>query len=389
MSGTQLFAGVMTGNSMDAIDVAVLRLGESVTLGHAQEVIELVCFYSQPLDISMREALQSLLVPDHDELNRAALIGNSFADVIGRTVIEGLAAHGLKNSEISALGVHGQTLRHRPELGYSIQLNAPSRIAEMTGLTVVSDFRSRDIAAGGQGAPLVPAFHRAVFGSETAVVNIGGISNISWLGKKLIGYDTGPGNLLMDQWAQRHLGQAYDSEGKWAQSGVIHEALLMQLLSEPFFAKAAPRSTGRELFNLKWLERSLAKKEFSQISAQDIQATLLALTARSIAQEIQKLQTQEGPCARVIVCGGGARNTALMHAIESALRDLLGQTLLVQTSHSHGWDPQVIEAAAFAWLAARTLLGQPGNAPEATGALGPRVLGSITPGAHRSTLPNA
>jgi anhydro-N-acetylmuramic acid kinase len=399
MSRPQLFAGVMTGNSMDAIDIAVLRLGEPIGLDGGQERIALVCAHSQPLDISMREALQSLLLPGHDELHRAALIGNSFADAIGRTVLEALALHGLKANDVSAIGVHGQTLRHRPEMGYSLQLNAPARIAEMTGITVVSDFRSRDIAAGGQGAPLVPAFHRVVFDpiaqsqasadSVTAVVNIGGIANVSWLGKTLIGYDTGPGNLLMDQWAQRHLGKPFDENGQWAQTGKPQAALLLRLLEEPFFKLAPPRSTGRELFCLPWLEKFLAEKEFSGLPAQDIQATLLALTARSIALEIGRLESRDGPCGRVIVCGGGAKNSTLMRALQAELERPLGISLPVESSQAHGWDAQVIEAAAFAWLAAQTMQGLAGNAPDVTGALGPRVLGSITPGAHRPTRPSA
>lgn len=403
MSQSHLFAGVMTGNSMDAIDLAVLRLGESVTLGHAQETAELVCFHSQPLDISMREALQSLLEAGHDELHRAALIGNSFADVIGRAVLEGLAVHGLKTSEIKAIGVHGQTLRHRPELGYSIQLNAPARVAEMTGMTVVSDFRGRDIAAGGQGAPLVPGFHRAVFGpgsqghaefgavtdGVTAVVNIGGIANISWLGQKLVGYDTGPGNLLMDEWTQRHLGQDFDADGQWAQGADANETLLAAMLRDPFFSLAPPRSTGRELFCMQWVEKFLAEKAFCALDAKSVQATLLALTARSIAQEIQKLASAQEACARLVVCGGGAKNNALMQRLCNEAQTLLGRPLEVVSSQALGWDPQAIEAAAFAWLAAQTMQGRCASLPDVTGALGPRVLGSITPGAHQPTRPSA
>ena len=389
MSQSQLFAGVMTGNSMDAIDIAVLRLGESVTLGRADPLIELACFHSQPIDIGMREALQSLLDPGHDELHRAALIGNSFADLIGRATLEALTAHGLAPSEIKAIGVHGQTLRHRPELGYSLQLNAPARIAEATGITVVSDFRSRDIAAGGQGAPLVPAFHLAVFGQHSAVVNIGGIANITWLGKHLIGYDTGPGNLLMDAWTQQHLGHAFDHEGRWAQSGTVNEALLSQMLSDAFFALKPPRSTGRELFCSNWLEKFLRQKAFSTLAANDVQATLLALTARSIVQEIKKLEATGESCTRLILCGGGAKNRALMQSISDHAQRMLGRTLSVVTSETEGWDPQVIEAAAFAWLAAQAIAGLPGNEPAVTGALGYRVLGSITPGAHRPIPPSA
>jgi anhydro-N-acetylmuramic acid kinase len=399
MKPLQLFAGVMTGNSMDAIDIAVLRIGESTTLGHTQEQVELLCFHSQPLDVSMREALQSLLVPGHDELHRAALIGNSFADLIGRATLETLALHGLKPSELSAVGVHGQTLRHRPELGYSLQLNAPARIAEITGISVVSDFRNRDIAAGGQGAPLVPGFHRAVFEQQqndtstpqgiAAVVNIGGIANISWLASPLIGYDTGPGNLLLDAWAQRHLNQPYDANGDWASSGNVNEALVAALLGDSFFSLAPPRSTGRELFCMPWLERFLNQNEFSQLTPRDVQASLLALTARSIAQEVKRLETPQALCSRLIVCGGGAKNAALLRALQAEFAQRLGRSVPVESSQAAGWDPQVVEAAAFAWLAAQTVHGLPANAPEVTGALGARVLGSITPGAHRPIPPSA
>jgi anhydro-N-acetylmuramic acid kinase len=399
MNSAQLFAGVMTGNSLDAIDIAVLQIGESSTHGTRQERLALVCFHSQPLDSGMREALQSLLLSGHDELHRASLIGNGFADQISRATLEALTLHGLKPSQIRALGVHGQTLRHRPDLGYSLQLNAPARIAEVTGITVVSDFRSRDIAAGGQGAPLVPGFHRAVFGDMargpadpggvTAVVNIGGIANISWLAQPLTGYDTGPGNLLMDAWAQQHLGQPLDRDGQWAQRGTVNEALLSRLLADPFFKRAAPRSTGRELFCKPWLEAFLSEGEFSSLPAEDVQATLLALTARSIAHEIKTLESQGSRCARLIVCGGGAHNHALLSCLRRECEHQLGRSLCVETSQAHGWNPQVIEASAFAWLAWRTLEGLAGNSPDVTGALGPRVLGSITPGAHQSTRPSA
>lgn len=399
MSRSRLFAGVMTGNSMDAIDIAVLRLGEPVTLGHEDALIELACFSSKPLDISIREALQSLLSAGADELHRAALIANSFADLISRATLELLASNGLASSDIHAIGVHGQTIRHRPEFGYSLQLNAPARIAEITGIAVVSDFRSRDIAAGGQGAPLVPAFHEAIFKRPTqepsspigvtAVVNIGGIANISWLGPRLVGYDTGPGNLLMDEWAQQHLGQAFDDNGQWAQSGRVDETLLAKMLADPFFSTPPPRSTGRELFCRPWLEKFLAQKESSKLTAQDVQATLLALTTRSIANEIQKLEKGAEACASLIVCGGGAKNGALMRSLARESQAALGRPLEVTSSQAHGWDPQAIEASAFAWLAARALQGLAGNAPGVTGAMGSRVLGSITPGAHRPTQPNA
>jgi anhydro-N-acetylmuramic acid kinase len=383
----KLIAGVMTGTSMDAIDIAVLQMGETVTLGQVRQDISLRGFFSRPIDAALREALFELQQRGDDELHRSALVANSLADAISRTVLECLVHLELSRRDVIALGVHGQTLRHQPRLGYSIQLNAPARIAETTGITVVSDFRSRDIAAAGQGAPLVPAFHQALFADPKvlrAVVNIGGIANITWLGPMLLGYDTGPGNLLMDAWTERHLGQAFDTNGQWAQSGQAHKLLLKAMLGDPFFAYAPPRSTGRELFNAAWIDSFLCQSAFAGIAAQDVQATLLALTADSIANEIARLERlakneRQPLCDQVLICGGGARNSALMQRLSESIRKAVGRDLPVQSTEAMGWSPQAIEAAAFAWLASRTLAGQPGNCPSVTGAIGPRILGSITP----------
>jgi len=386
-TGLSRVAGVMTGTSMDAIDVAILSIGQQVTLGQIESLIRLDHFGSRPLDRQLVTMLMALQQPGEDELHRQALASNTFADAVSRTILETLTQAGLTPKDISAVGVHGQTVRHRPELGYTIQLNAPARIAETTGIRVVSDFRSRDIAAQGQGAPLVPAFHRAIFSQHQdlkAVVNIGGIANLTWLGSPLIGFDTGPGNCLMDLWMQRHRGESFDRNGAWAASGKCHEPLLSAMQSDPFFAKRPPKSTGRDLFSMQWLDQHLAQHR--SLATEDVQATLLMLTAETIAQAIidqEKQSSEKDPAAialsTVAVCGGGAQNPVLMKALSDRLSERLARSIRVSSTAHLGWDPQVIEASAFAWLAYQTLNGAPGNCPEVTGALGPRILGSITP----------
>lgn len=380
-------AGVMTGTSMDAIDVAILSIGSATTLGHVQPVIRLDHFGSRPLDRGLVAMLMALQHSGDDELHRQALAANHLADAVSRTVLETLTQAGLTPKDISALGVHGQTVRHRPDLGYTIQLNAPARIAEITGIRVVSDFRSRDIAAQGQGAPLVPAFHQAIFGGQPdqrAIVNIGGIANLTWLGPPLSGADTGPGNCLMDLWTQRHLGEPFDRNGAWAATGQCHGPLLEAMLAEPFFAQQPPKSTGRDLFSAQWLDRHL--QQARSLSPEDIQATLMNLTAETIAraiadQEKKQLRQRPGDTAlsKVSICGGGAKNQALLAALTRRLSDQLHRPVAVDSTAQLGWDPQVIEASAFAWLAYQTISGLAGNCPEVTGALGPRILGAITP----------
>ncbi len=386
-SGLYRVAGVMTGTSMDAIDVAIVSIGNTTTLGHVESIISLDHFSSRPLDRDLVTMLMSLQHSGNDELHRQALTANHFADAVSRTVLETVTQAGLKPKDISAVGVHGQTVRHRPDLGYTLQLNAPARIAETTGIRVVSDFRSRDIAAQGQGAPLVPAFHRAIFSQHQdlkAVVNIGGIANLTWLGSALTGFDTGPGNCLMDLWALRHRDEPFDRNGSWAATGQSHAPLLAAMLADPFFAKKPPKSTGRDLFSAQWLDQHLA--QMNSIAPEDVQATLLALTAESIAQAVADQEqhdlrqgNSQSALSRVAICGGGAQNQALMQALAARLSEKFHRTISVASTTSLGWDPQVIEASAFAWLAYQTISGLPGNCPEVTGALGPRILGSITP----------
>jgi anhydro-N-acetylmuramic acid kinase len=378
--------GVMTGTSLDAIDVAIIRMTSDVTLGHVTESIALAHFYSKALDDALADVLLELQIRSDDELHRAALVANSLADAISCAILEAIRTHGLKAADILAAGVHGQTVRHQPQLGYTIQLNAPARIAEITGITVVSDFRSRDIAAGGQGAPLVPAFHQALFQHDPsirAVVNIGGIANITRLDDPLVGYDTGPGNMLMNHWARQHLGQRFDANGAWAASGNANSSLLDVMLADPFFSATPPKSTGRDLFDAKWLESFLQRSDIAGIAAADVQATLAELTARSIAQELSKTPHSSAHHAqgreKILVCGGGVHNAHLMARLAAACQHLARDRFQILPTTAAGWDPQVIEAAAFAWLAARTMDGLTGNCPSVTGAVGRRILGAITP----------
>jgi anhydro-N-acetylmuramic acid kinase len=259
-------------------------------------------------------------------------------------------------------------------LPYTLQLNAPALLAELTGISVVADFRSRDIAAGGQGAPLVPAFHREIFGrgESVAVVNIGGIANVTALTRdgRVLGLDTGPGNMLLDLWCQRHQGVAYDRDGAWGAQGQVDAALLDRLLAEPYFAQPGIKSTGRDLFNAGWLERQL---QGLALAPADVQATLVELTACSIARCLRELDWGGTPLAELLVCGGGARNAGLMAALRREL------PCPVLTTAERGWPVDLVEAAAFAWLAWRTLTGQPGNLCAVTGAAGPRILGAIYP----------
>jgi anhydro-N-acetylmuramic acid kinase len=297
---------------------------------------------------------------------------NALADTYVDAIHAALAQAGVAAGDISAAGVHGQTLRHRPDEGSTLQLNNAARVVERTGITVVADFRSRDIAAGGEGAPLVPAFHAALFrgGAHRAVVNIGGIANVTDLPPQgaVRGFDTGPGNVLLDFWHARHRGSRYDRGGEWAKSGRVDESLLAGFLAEPYFARNPPKSTGRDLFEPSWLSAKLGGRARNPA---DVQATLVALTARTIADAIR---THCGDATEVLVCGGGANNGALM----SALAGLLAPRE-VTTTGTHGVAVEHVEALAFAWLARECLARRPGNLPAVTGARGPRVLGAIYP----------
>jgi anhydro-N-acetylmuramic acid kinase len=382
-----LYIGLMSGTSTDGVDGLLLDMTAA-----AQQAVR--AFVSLPLPADLRGELLALNRSGENELHRAALAANALVGVYAQAVQQLLAQADLPASAIAAIGAHGQTVRHQPGacdgVGYTLQLNAPALLAERTGIAVVADFRSRDVAAGGQGAPLVPFFHRQWFAakedaagaagaagaaqSDIAALNIGGISNISLLPAQgaVRGFDCGPGNVLMDAWVQQHLGASYDEDGRWAAGGQVQAALLAQCLAEPYFALPAPKSTGRDLFHLPWLLQQLAALLPLKIAPQDVQATLLELTARSIAEALQREAPQQP--AQLLVCGGGAYNGALMARLQALL-----PAVAVHSSAAYGLAPNQVEAAAFAWLAAQCLQGRALPLPSVTGAAAARVLGAIYP----------
>lgn len=328
---------------------------------------------------TLRDALMALNTPDADELHRAATASTQLAQIYAKVIEAVLLGAHTSREDIIAVGVHGQTVRHRPEIGYTIQLNAPALLAELSGIAVVSDFRSRDVAAGGHGAPLVPAFHAGIFSGDDAriIVNLGGIANITALAPDhpVTGFDTGPANVLMDIWCARHLGQSYDAAGAWAATGKVDTILLDSLIdSEPWLRVPPPKSTGRDLFNASWLDQRLAdfasRHPARTLRAQDVQATLSAFTARTIAHAI--LAWTPKPQS-VWAAGGGAHNDRLLHDLQSALGVPVAKT------DALGVPAQHVEAYAFAWLAYAHCAGLPGNLPAVTGAKGLRILGSYTP----------
>ena len=367
------YIGLMSGTSLDGVDGVLVDAGEDrfLVTHHAYA----------PFEPAFAAELLALNKPQGtDELHRAALAANQLAHTYANVVRQLLADSGLSPIQVNALGAHGQTVRHRPQefdgTGYTLQLNNPALLAELTGTTVVADFRSRDVAAGGQGAPLACGFHQGVFaqpGVPTGVLNLGGIANLTVLpadgGSEVIGFDCGPANALMDGWCLHHTGQPYDKDGAWAASGQVHAALLQALLAEPYFAKPVPKSTGRDLFHAEWLADRLAS--FPGLSPVDVQATLAELTAASCAAEVRRYAPE---ARRLVVCGGGALNGHLMARLQALLPGVQ-----VVSSQALGLPPLQVEAAAFAWLARRTLRGEPGNLQKVTGARGARVLGAIYP----------
>ncbi|MBT9500495.1 MAG: anhydro-N-acetylmuramic acid kinase [Burkholderiaceae bacterium] len=364
------FIGLMSGTSMDGVDGVLASFdGPIQVLAHCH----------QPFDDDLRGELLALNSPGPSELHRAALAANAIARAYAAVTFELLQLAQLNPTLITAIGAHGQTVRHQPGVvdgvGYTTQLLNGSLLAELGGIDVICDLRSRDLAAGGQGAPLVPAFHRALFGrpdKSVAVLNVGGISNISLLASdgSTSGFDTGPGNCLMDLWALRHLGRAYDAGGAWAATGQVLPELLAALLTEPFFASPPPRSTGRDLFNAAWLDAHLAHHA-TGASPQDVQATLLELSAACVSQALQAYASE---ATELLVCGGGVFNSALMDRLEARL-----PKLQVLSTDQRGLPAMQVEAAAFAWLARQFTLRAPGNLPQVTGAAGPRVLGALYP----------
>lgn len=355
----------MSGTSLDGLDFALIEQKDRTTL---------LATHYEAMPRQLNQELIELCSSGTDELARAALAEQAWAALAAEGIQKLLHTASIGSDTIRAVGSHGQTVRHEPQRGFTIQIGNPALLAELTNISVVADFRRRDVAAGGQGAPLVPAFHEVIFGDKTrvrTVLNIGGFSNLSLLqpGEAARGFDCGPGNVLMDSWIQRQHAQQYDRGGAWASSGRVNTLLLDQLLSDSFFIAQGPKSTGRELFNLSWLDKHLAT--FPTITPVDVQATLLELTARSICESLLANQpdTQD-----VLVCGGGAHNTTLMHRLAA----LLPHCDVTSTS-AYGIDPDWIEAMAFAWLAHCCIEGIPTNRPSVTGARGMRVLGAIYP----------
>jgi anhydro-N-acetylmuramic acid kinase len=360
----EIYAGLMSGTSLDGIDAVLADFGGGRP--------RLLADAHLPFDAELRRELLALNLPGANEIERVALAGNKLAKKYAAAVAEVLARSKIPAAEVRAIGCHGQTVRHQPGRGYSTQIGNASLLAELTGIRVVADFRSRDVAAGGQGAPLAPAFHAAVFADaaeERVVANLGGIANLTVLPRHgaVTGLDSGPGNCLLDLWAARHLGTPHDAHGHWAGAGRVMPELLEHMLQEPYFAAAPPKSTGRDLFNEHWLQSKLKGGE----DPQAVQATLLELTARSLADAIAR------HCAgarRLIACGGGTKNDALMERLAE-----LAAPAVLETSDRYGIDPQLVEAAAFGWLAKQTLDGRAGNLPSVTGARGARILGSVHP----------
>lgn len=369
---SEYYIGLMSGTSMDAVDAALVEFDRGPRL---------IATHRRPLPEDLRRDLRALAEGGiAHELEGYGRLDTALGELFAAAALGVIEASGVGGARIRAIGSHGQTVRHRPDgpHPFSLQIADPNVIAERTGVTTVADFRRRDLAAGGQGAPLVPAFHELVFrdpGEDRVVLNIGGIANVTCLpcarDARVIGFDTGPGNVLMDAWCARHLGRPYDRDGAWAAQGTVIEPLLEAWLEDPFFARPPPKSTGREHFHLPWLEQGLAAAGAENAAPADVQGTLCELTAASVARAVR---TYAPGTRRLLACGGGAANTSLMERLR---RRMPGCT--VESTAVHGLDPQWVEATAFAWLARRTLAGKPGNLPAVTGARRPVILGAIYP----------
>lgn len=375
MTSAPYFIGLMSGTSVDGIDAVVLRVNTHSADGDVtqQSPFDIVASHCEAYPAELQDTLLSMAQPGINEIDRLGQADRQVADYFAQAALRVMAQAGLRSDEVAAIGSHGQTVRHRPtgDTAFTLQIGDPNRIAERTGITTVADFRRRDVAAGGQGAPLTPAFHRAAFATSTettAVVNIGGIANASLLLEDgaLIGFDTGPGNTLLDGWTRRHQGRSYDVNGDWAASGRVDTHLLQRLLDDDYFHRQPPKTTGPEYFNREWLQSRADPRQ----APVNIQRTLAELTAVSIVDAIKSYTPK-----RVAICGGGAQNRFLMGRLSKLL-----EPTKVTTTETMGIHPDWVEAACFAWLAYRTLSGLPGNEPAATGAAGYRVLGAIYPG---------
>lgn len=370
-----LFIGLMSGTSLDGVD------GVLVDFDAPGSAVAVLAHRHRPFDGTLADELLALNHSGPDELHRSALAATAIARRYADVVADLMAESGRAIGEVRAIGAHGQTVRHRPQCfdgtGYTIQLGNAALLAELTGIDVVADLRSRDVAAGGQGAPLVPAFHRAAFGQEgrdVGVLNIGGIANLTVLhhGGTTLGFDCGPGNALMDLWCRRHMGTSFDGDGRWAAAGRVNTGLLTALRSDPYFAMPAPKSTGRDLFHGDWLATHLAAVDpHGALPPQDVQATLAELTSSTCADALRHSGAQ---VRELVVCGGGAFNRHLMGRLAASLPGVA-----VVSSAARGLPADQVEACAFAWLARRFLRREPGNLAAVTGARGPRMLGALYP----------
>ena len=358
-----LFAGTISGTSVDGLDLALIEVSATD--------ISLVASATHELPSALKATLISLGQAQHDNLDALGHADTALGVFIGRSINDFIAAEGVPATDIRAIGSHGQTVRHRPTGTdpFTTQIGDPNYIAEITGITTVADFRRRDMAAGGQAAPLVPPFHEAILGADDesrVVLNVGGISNVTVLtpGQPVTGFDTGPGNALLDAWVGQHLHKTYDDGGVWSQSGTIVGGLLQACLDDPYLALEPPKSTGKEHYNLPWLQRLLPVA----VKPEDVQRTLIEFTVKSVADAVS---SWAGECERLLVCGGGRHNTFLMQRLSELA------SFPVTTTDTMGWDGDAVEAAAFAWLAYRRIEDLAGNAPDVTGAKGERVLGGV------------
>lgn len=360
-----LYVGIMSGTSLDGIDIALTSFSPSAPRA---TLLGATCM---PFPPALRHDLLALCQPGADEIHRAGVAGQQWARLAAQGVDELLQQQSVHPDQVSAIGSHGQTIRHHPESGFSVQIGAPALLAELSGIDVICDFRNRDLAAGGEGAPLVPAFHAWLLAAPQtrAVVNIGGFANLTLLdGACVSGFDSGPGNVLLDHWIHQHTGKFFDADGAWARGGQVIPELLAAMLADPYFARSAPKSTGREYFHPAWLAHQLHSR---QDNPADVQATLLELTARTIVDALDSCQPQ---AREIYICGGGVRNGALMERLQQLLAPRP-----VHSTASLGVDPDWMEAIAFAWLAWRCQNRQSGNLPAVTGARGERILGAIYP----------
>lgn len=368
-----VFVGLMSGTSLDGADGVAVRFADSKPLR-----FEVLGHHHRPFPTALRQEFLALNTAGPNELERMALAGNALANLYSEVVYGLLREASFTAEDVIAIGAHGQTVRHRPGeldgIGLTLQVNNPALLAELTGLNVIADFRSRDLAAGGQAAPLVPAFHHALFALENeslGVLNLGGISNLTLLrpGAPVLGFDCGPANLLMDLWCEQHSGQPYDANGEWAATGKPVLALLQRLRSDAFFSLPPPKSTGRDLFHIGWLKAAL--RGVPNLQPEDVQATLCELTATTCADALLR----HAPNARrLLVCGGGALNAHLMSRLSAAL-----PRVAVQSTDAVDLPPMHVEAVAFAWLARAFVQREPGNLPSVTGAAGERILGALYP----------